>query len=155
MSPHFWRANEKVLVTRMYEAGAPLREIAAATDVSEDAIRGAVGRWKLHRPEGHIGIEMRTNLAWPRIRAALDQCAGMAIAELRAATGVSKPAVLKALAEHRDELHIARWIPTSRKPRAVWALGKRMDAPKPVRVRAAKRGDALGQMAAQLMREAA
>ncbi|MDN7894451.1 hypothetical protein QZM93_38280 [Burkholderia cepacia] len=155
MSPHFWRANEKALVTRMYEAGAPLREIAAATDVSEDAIRGAVGRWKLHRPEGHIGIEMRTNLAWPRIRAALERVGGMTIAEIRGAAAVSKPAVLKALAEHRDELHVARWIPTSRKPRAVWALGKRMDAPKPVRVRAAKRGDALGQMAAQLLREAA
>ncbi|MCA8326182.1 hypothetical protein [Burkholderia cepacia] len=155
MSPHFWRANEKALVTRMYEAGAPLREIAAATDVSEDAIRGAVGRWKLQRPEGHIGIEMRTNLAWPRIRAVLEESGGMTIAEIRSVAGVSKPAVLKALAEHRDELHIARWIPTSRKPRAVWALGKRMDAPKPVRVRATKQRCALGQMAAQLLREAA
>ncbi|MDI3305386.1 MAG: hypothetical protein QJR04_28980, partial [Burkholderia multivorans] len=38
MSRHFWRCNEKALVTRMYEAGAPLREIAAATGVSADAL---------------------------------------------------------------------------------------------------------------------
>lgn len=138
MSPHFWRANEKALVTRMYEAGAPLREIAAATDVSEDAIRGAVGRWKLHRPEGHIGIETRANLAWPRIRAVLASSSGMSVPEIQLATGLSKQAALTALKTHRAELHVARWIPTTRKPKAVWALGCRIDAPKPVAMRARK-----------------
>lgn len=155
MSPYFWRANEKALVTRMYEAGAPLREISAATGVSSDAIRRAVGRWKLHRPAGHIGVETRGNLAWPRIRAALEQSDGMTIAELCAALSMFKSTVLKAIAEHRGELHIARWIPTTRRPRAVWALGRRMDAPKPVAVRAPKRTSSFAQMADQLMREAA
>lgn len=155
MSPYFWRSHEKALVTRMYEAGAPLREIAAVSGVSEDAIRRAVGRWKLHRPAGHIGVETRANLAWPRIRAALQQSGGMTIAELCAALSMFKSTVLKALAEHRGELHVVRWIPTSRKPRAVWALGKRMDAPKPVRVRARKQRCALGQMASQLLQEVA
>ncbi|MBR8409812.1 helix-turn-helix domain-containing protein [Burkholderia cenocepacia] len=155
MSAHFWLAPEKALVTRMYEAGAPLRDIAAATGVSDDAIRRAVGRWKLHRPEGHIGIETRANLAWPRIRAVLADSTGMSVPEIQLATGLSKQAALTALKRHRAELHVARWIPTSRKPRAVWALGKRMDAPKPVRVRTRKQRCALGQMAAQLLREAA
>lgn len=155
MSPYFWRSHEKALVTRMYEAGAPLREISAASGVSEDAIRRAVGRWKLHRPAGHIGVETRGNLAWPRIRAALEQSGGMTIAELCAALSMFKSTVLKAIAEHRCELHVARWIPTTRRPRAVWALGARMDAPKPIVVRTRKQRCALGQMAAQLLREAA
>ncbi|WP_261524473.1 helix-turn-helix domain-containing protein [Burkholderia multivorans] len=76
MSPHFWRSNEKALVTRMYESGVPLRDIATATGVSSDAIRRAIGRWKLHRPAGHIGIETRENLLWPRMRIALQQSGG-------------------------------------------------------------------------------
>ncbi|WP_175770552.1 hypothetical protein [Burkholderia anthina] len=141
MSPYFWRANEKALVTRMYEAGAPLRDIAAASGVSNDAIRRAVGRWKLHRPAGHIGIETRANLAWPRICAALEKSGGMTIAELCDALSMFKSTVLKAIHEHRAELHVARWIPTTRRPCAVWALGSRMDAPKPVAVRARPRSD--------------
>ncbi|RQS22424.1 helix-turn-helix domain-containing protein [Burkholderia sp. Bp8995] len=141
MSSHFWLAPEKALVVRMYEAGAPLRDIAAASGVSDDAIRRAVGRWKLHRPTGHIGIETRGNLAWPRVRAALEQSGGMTIAELCAALSMFKSTVLKAIREHRAELHVARWIPTTRRPRAVWALGSRMDAPKPIAVRARKQPD--------------
>lgn len=155
MSPYFWRANEKALVTRMYEAGAPLRDIAAEIGASSDAIRRAVGRWKLRRPEGHVGVETRRDLAWPRIHVALEQSGGMTIAELCDALSMFKSVVLRAIATHRDELHVARWEPTSRRPRAVWALGHRMDAPKPVAVRAPKRRSAIEQMAAELMREAA
>ena len=139
MNAHFWRCDEKALVTRMYETGASLREIAAATGVSADAIRRAIGRWKLHRPAGHIGVETRENLIWPRMREALYQSGGMTVYELCDALSTFKSTVLKAIAQHQDEMHVARWIPTTRRPKAVWALGKRMDAPKPIAMRAAKR----------------
>ncbi|SAJ96599.1 helix-turn-helix domain protein [Burkholderia multivorans] len=152
MSRHFWRCNEKALVTRMYEAGAPLREIAAATGVSADAIRRAVGRWELHRPHGHIGIETRENLLWPRVKFALEQSGGMTIYELCDALETFKSTVIKTIAKHRDELHIARWIPTTRRPKAVWALGKRMDAPKPIAVRRKKAANPFGRIAEELSR---
>lgn len=128
MSPHFWRANEKALVTRMYEAGAPLREISDATGVSSDAIRRAVGRWKLHRPAGHIGIETRADLAWPRITAALAHGRALTVAALIAATGLSKQSVLATIARHRSEMHIAGYERTQRKPAALWRLGAGIDA---------------------------
>ncbi|MEB2544298.1 hypothetical protein [Burkholderia cenocepacia] len=150
MNRHFWRCNEKALVTSLYEAGVPLRDIATATGVSSDAIRRAIGRWKLHRPVGHIGIETRENLIWPRMRLALEQSGGMTIYELCEALGTHKSTILKALTQYRDELHISRWIPTTRRPKAVWALGKRMNAPKPVVVRMRKQPSPFAHMAAQL-----
>lgn len=150
MSPHFWRSNEKALVTRMYELGVPLRDIATATGVSSDAIRRAIGRWKLHRPVGHIGIETRENLLWPRMRIALQQSGGLSIYELCDVLETHKSTVLKTIARHRGELHIVRWIPTTRRPKAIWALGTRMDAPKPVAVRVRKQSNPFAQMAAQL-----
>ncbi|KWF29896.1 hypothetical protein WT56_16070 [Burkholderia pseudomultivorans] len=134
----------------MYEAGASLREIAAETGVSADAIRRAVGRWKLHRPTGHIGVETRENLIWPRIRIALQQSGGMSIYELCNVLETHKSTVLKAIAQHRGELHIVRWVPTTRRPKAIWALGTRMDAPKPIAVRVRKQSNPFAQMAAQL-----
>lgn len=135
MSPHFWRANEKALVTRMYEAGEPLRDIAGATGVSADAIRRAVGRWKLHRPAGHIGVETRQNLAWPRIRAALEKSQGVTVADLCEALGMFRSVVLKAICEHRGELDVVRWNASARKPAAVWALGSGREAMKPIKAR--------------------
>ncbi|KVD81911.1 hypothetical protein WS62_23430 [Burkholderia sp. ABCPW 14] len=142
MSPYFWRSHEKALVARMYEAGAPLRDIAAATGVSDDTVRRAVGRWKLRRPAGHIGIETRTNLAWPRIRLALEQHGPMSTPELCVATGMMKSVVVRNLARYRGEMHVARWIPTSRRPAAVWALGPGTDAIKPLKVRRVMRTQA-------------
>lgn len=137
MSRHFWLASEKSLVTRMYEGGAPLRDIAAATGVTNDAIRRAVGRWKLHRPEEHIGIETRQNLAWPRVITALEQ-QPMTVAQLCDALGMFRSVVLRAIDQHRAQLHIARYITTTRKPAAVWASGPGADVMKPVKVRRAR-----------------
>lgn len=123
-----WLTPQKAMATQMYEAGAPLREIAGAVGRSEDSIRRAVGRWKLHRPEGHIGVETRENLVWPRIKSALAGSTGMTVSDMCRVTGCFKSVVLRAIAEHRAEIHVARWQPTSRKPAAVWALGSGVDA---------------------------
>ncbi|KVU10674.1 hypothetical protein WK62_05265 [Burkholderia ubonensis] len=131
MSPYLWLAPQKAAATRMYEAGAPLREIAAAVGRSEDAIRRAVGRWKLHRPEGHIGVETRKDLAWPRIQNALRGGRGMTMAQLREATGLSKQSIITAIRKYRDQIHIGSYERTARHPAAVWKLGRANSAEMP------------------------
>lgn len=130
-----WLAPEREMLERMYRAGVPVRDIAKSIGRNEDAIRRAVGRWKLHRPAQHKSADVRLNLAWPRIRAALDGSDGMTIADLCRACGMFKSVVIHAIADHRDELDIVRWKPTTRRPMAVWALGSGRTAVKPIKVR--------------------
>lgn len=130
-----WLAPEKAKLERMYLAGVPVRDIAKEIGRTEDAIRRAVGRWKLHRPVEHKSVDVRLNLAWPRIRAVLEQSHGMTIPDICKACGMFKSVVLNALAEHRDELDIVRWKPTTRRPMAIWKLGSGLTAVKPIRVR--------------------
>lgn len=131
MSPHFWRANEKTAVTRMYESGYALRDIAAATGVSSDAIRRAVGRWGLHRPDGHIGVETRANLAWPRIKVLLNGGRALTVTQICDESGLCKQAVLTAIRSYRAEIHVASYERTARHPAALWRLGNARDAEKP------------------------
>lgn len=125
--PYEWLAPQKALATRMYEAGAPLFEIAAAVGRSEDAIRRAVGRWKLNRPEGHVVVHKRS--VWVRVRAALEASTGLTIDQICETCGIEKSCVIGTIKLHRAELYIARRIPTARRPRAVWRLGNLPDAP--------------------------
>lgn len=134
-----WLAPDRVKLERLYLAGVPLRGIAKEIGKSEGAIRRAIGRWKLHRPESHKSVDVRLNLAWPRIRAALEKSNGMTIADICKACGMFKSVVLNALADHRGELDIIRWRPTTRRPVAIWTLGVGRTAMKPVKVRNAKK----------------
>ncbi|KPJ34722.1 hypothetical protein BMUNKI379_11525 [Burkholderia multivorans] len=84
------------------------------------------------------------------MRIALQQSGGLSIYELCDVLETHKSTVLKTIARHRSELHVVRWIPTTRRPKAIWALGTRMDAPKPVAVRVRKQSNPFAQMAAQL-----
>lgn len=140
MTTYFWLASEFNQARRMYEGGSSVPDIAAAVGRTEDAVWRAVSRHHWHRPEGHERFERaKKNAAWPRIAAAITLHGPMTVAEITAACGGYKTTVLRVLAEHRAEMHIARWQSTTRKPAAVWALGKGGDAIKPVRVHRVKR----------------
>jgi hypothetical protein len=137
-----WLAPQKATLVRMYETGAPISEIAETVGRSEGSVRRAVGRWKLHRPAEHRSVDMRANLAWPRIRAVLADSHGLTIAEICAALGMFKSVVIRTIGDHRAELDVVSWIPGTRKPTAVWAIGTGRVAVKPIKAKRVMRAQA-------------
>lgn len=127
-----WLITERRALERMYAEGVTVVDIARELNRTEDAIRRAVGRWKLHRAPEHRSVDLRANRAWPRIQAALRQRA-MTIQQLIEFTGMFKSVIVRNLGEHRGQMHVAGWVSTSRRPAAIWALGSGPDAAKPIR----------------------
>lgn len=137
-----WLAPQKAALEQMYQAGAPVSEIAETIGRSEGSVRRAVGRWKLHRPVEHRSVDLRANLAWPRIRAVLATSNGMTIAEICQALGMFKSVIIRTIGDHRSELDIVRWIPGTRKPTAVWTIGTGRVAVKPIKAKRVVRAQA-------------
>lgn len=140
MKSPFWLAKEVVQVRSLYEAGERVTDIALKIGRPARSVRLVVGRMGLHRPEGYRLV--RENSAWPRIKAALEK-RPMTRAEVMEASGVTREHALRAIRDHHGaDIYICRWIQTTRKPAAVFAIGTHPDAPKPVKVRRVLRAQA-------------
>jgi hypothetical protein len=134
-----WTTVEQKTLRDMWSAGASVQEISIALPGrTVGAIKSRRNSLKLQRAGGVVAPrEMKT---WLRAIDALRGSKGMTVSEIMAAAGISKGMCIRIVHErHHRGLYIAGWRTTSRKPAALWALGKNPDGPYPVQSRASIR----------------
>jgi hypothetical protein len=128
-----WTTSDEATLRRMYEAGAEIRDIAAAiSGHTEDGIRSHAYCMGLERPADYVVPHFSEN--WERIETAMRANGeGMTADEISVVTGLCTSAIYKLLNHRRGRLvFVCEWLPRLRKPAAVWALGARPDAARPL-----------------------
>jgi hypothetical protein len=128
-----WTTAEEATLRRMYEAGAEIRDIIAAIPRhNEDGIRSRAYYRGMQRPADYVQPHYSEN--WERIEKAMREAdGGMTADQITAATGIHTSAVYKLLNHRRGRIvYVCEWLPRMKKPSAIWALGARPDAARPL-----------------------
>jgi hypothetical protein len=128
-----WTTAEESTLRRLYEAGVEVRDIVAAIPRhNEDGVRSRAYYLELQRPADYVVPHYSEN--WERIERAMRAAGeGVTAEKITALTGIHTSAVYKLLNHRRGRVaYVCDWLPTSRKPAAVWALGAQPDVPAPL-----------------------
>jgi hypothetical protein len=128
-----WTNAEEAALRKLYTAGVEVSDIAAVIKRhTEDGIRSHAYYIGLERPEDYVQPHRSEN--WERIEKAIRANGeGMTADEISAKTGICTSAIYKLLNHRRGRIvYVCEWMPRLRKPAAVWALGARPDAARPL-----------------------
>lgn len=128
-----WTTSEEATLRRMYEAGAEMRDIIVAIPRhNEDGIRSRAYYRGMQRPDDYVQPHYSEN--WERIEEVMRATGeGMTADEISAITGIHTSTIYKLFNHRRGRIvYVCEWLPRVKKPAAVWALGARPDAVRPL-----------------------